>query len=71
MLQTVLGIDAARIASAFLVSPASMSQRLVRAKNKFVTPEFLFAYPNLQNWRNGFRLFSMLFTRLTRPAGKA
>jgi len=34
MLQTVLGIDAARIASAFLVSPASMSQRLVRAKNK-------------------------------------
>jgi RNA polymerase sigma factor (sigma-70 family) len=34
MLQTVLGIDAGRIASAFLVSPATMSQRLVRAKNK-------------------------------------
>jgi RNA polymerase sigma-70 factor (ECF subfamily) len=34
MLQVVLGIDAARIASAFLVSPAAMSQRLVRAKNK-------------------------------------
>jgi RNA polymerase sigma-70 factor (ECF subfamily) len=34
MLQTVLGIDAAQIASAFLVSPAAMSQRLVRAKNK-------------------------------------
>ena len=34
MLQTVLGIDAARIASAFLVSPAAMSQRLVRAKSK-------------------------------------
>jgi predicted RNA polymerase sigma factor len=34
MLQTVLGIDAARIASAFLVAPAAMSQRLVRAKNK-------------------------------------
>ena len=34
MLQAVLGIDAARIASAFLVSPAAMSQRLVRAKNK-------------------------------------
>ena len=32
MLQTVLGLDAARIASAFLVAPASMSQRLVRAK---------------------------------------
>jgi len=34
MLQTVLGLDAAKIASAFLVSPATMSQRLVRAKNK-------------------------------------
>jgi len=34
MLQTVLRVDAARIASAFLVSPAAMSQRLVRAKNK-------------------------------------
>jgi len=34
MLQAVLGIDAVRIASAFLVSPAAMSQRLVRAKNK-------------------------------------
>ena len=34
MLQTVLRIDAGRIASAFLVSPAAMSQRLVRAKNK-------------------------------------
>ena len=34
MLQTVLGVDAARIASAFLVSPVAMSQRLVRAKNK-------------------------------------
>lgn len=32
MLQTVLGFDAATIASAFLVSPAAMSQRLVRAK---------------------------------------
>jgi RNA polymerase sigma-70 factor, ECF subfamily len=34
MLQVVLGIDAAKIASAFLVSPAAMSQRLVRAKTK-------------------------------------
>ncbi len=32
MLQSVLGIDAARIARAFLVEPAAMSQRLVRAK---------------------------------------
>ncbi len=34
MLQTVLGLDAARIAQAFLVSPAAMGQRLVRAKTK-------------------------------------
>jgi RNA polymerase sigma-70 factor (ECF subfamily) len=34
MLQTVLGLDAARIASAFLVSPAAMGQRLSRVKVK-------------------------------------
>jgi predicted RNA polymerase sigma factor len=34
MLQTVLGLDAARIAGAFLISPATMGQRLVRAKTK-------------------------------------
>ncbi len=32
MLQTVLGFDAAAIASAFLVAPATMAQRLVRVK---------------------------------------
>jgi RNA polymerase sigma-70 factor (ECF subfamily) len=34
MLQAVLGFDANTIASAFLVSPTAMSQRLVRAKSK-------------------------------------
>src|SRR5215472_11495497 len=34
ILQTILGLDAATIASAFLVSPATMGQRLVRAKSK-------------------------------------
>ncbi|MGM9485472.1 RNA polymerase sigma factor [Roseateles sp. NT4] len=34
MLQAVLGFDAATIAAAFLVAPAAMSQRLVRAKAK-------------------------------------
>jgi predicted RNA polymerase sigma factor len=34
MLQTVLGLDAARVAHAFLVSPKTMGQRLVRAKTK-------------------------------------
>lgn len=34
MLQAVLGLDAARIAHAFLISPTTMGQRLVRAKTK-------------------------------------
>lgn len=34
ILQTILGFDAATIASAFLVSPATMGQRLVRAKQR-------------------------------------
>lgn len=34
MLQVVLGLEAAQVASAFLVSPAAMAQRLVRAKTK-------------------------------------
>lgn len=34
ILQTILGFDAATIASAFLVAPATMGQRLTRAKNK-------------------------------------
>jgi RNA polymerase sigma-70 factor, ECF subfamily len=34
ILQTILGFDAASIGSAFLVSPSTMAQRLVRAKKK-------------------------------------
>jgi predicted RNA polymerase sigma factor len=34
MLQVLLGLDAKMIASAFLMSPATMGKRLVRAKNK-------------------------------------
>jgi RNA polymerase sigma-70 factor (ECF subfamily) len=34
ILQTILGFDAAAIASAFLVSPTTMAQRLVRAKSR-------------------------------------
>ncbi|MEM9513705.1 MAG: DUF6596 domain-containing protein [Actinomycetota bacterium] len=34
MLQTVLGLDVARMASAFLVAPSTLGQRLVRAKRK-------------------------------------
>ena len=34
MLQAILGLDAAAIASAFLTAPAAMGQRLVRAKSR-------------------------------------
>jgi RNA polymerase sigma-70 factor (ECF subfamily) len=46
ILQTILGFDAARIASAFLVSPSTMGQRLVRAKARIRETGIPFRIPD-------------------------
>lgn len=49
MLQVVLGLDAARIASAFLVKPSAMGQRLSRAKTKIRAAGLRFELPSARD----------------------
>lgn len=52
MLQCVLGLDAARIGAAFLTAPATMGQRLVRAKARIREAGLRFDLPEPEHLRD-------------------
>lgn len=59
-LTTICGLTAAQVASAFLVAPSAMSQRLLRAKRKLAGSGILFEIPDARFWAE--RLDAVLST---------
>ena len=54
MLQVVLGFSAERIAQAFMIEPATISQRLVRAKKRIKDAPLSFEIPSPDLWADRF-----------------
>ena len=71
MLQTVLGLDAARIASAFLVSPQQWRNAWSGRRQEFEKRRFPFVCRKNRNGTSESRSFSMQSTRHTQPDGRA
>ena len=69
ILQVILGLDAKAIASAFLMSPAAMGKRLVRAKEKIRQAGFHSAFRSARNFPAVSTRYWTLFTPRLPKAG--